>query len=96
MFGEILGNGLGQAGGQWLGGDQGRGVGGTVGGALGSYLIPFQKGGRVKAPRGKPVPALVHGVSMCFLLAWNQLKLKLQKLISYTEECKEIIYMFMK
>ena len=60
IFGEILGSGLGQAGGQYFGGDKGRGVGGTVGGALGS-LLPFKKGGRVRAPRGKPVPAILHG-----------------------------------
>jgi hypothetical protein len=60
IFGNILGGALGQAGGQYFGGDQGRQVGGTIGGALGG-LLPFKKGGRVKAPKGKPVPALVHG-----------------------------------
>ena len=60
VFGEIIGNGLGQAGGQYFGGNQGRQVGGTIGGALGG-LLPFKKGGRVRAPRGKPVPALVYG-----------------------------------
>ena len=62
VFGEILGNGLGQLGGQYFGGDEGRRVGGAIGSAIGgSSLIPFKKGGRVKAPKGRPVPALVHG-----------------------------------
>jgi hypothetical protein len=30
---------------------------GTVGGAM----LPFSHGGKVMAPKGKPVPALIHG-----------------------------------
>ena len=61
VVGEIIGNGLGQAGGQYFGGNHGRQVGGTIGWALGSLMSSFKMGGRVKAPKGKPVPALVHG-----------------------------------
>ena len=60
VFGEILGNGLGQAGGQLLAGDKGRQAGGIIGGALGSLIPEFKKGGRVKGNKGKRVRAILH------------------------------------
>ena len=59
IFGDILLNGLGQAGGQYFGGDEGRRIGGAIGSAIGgSSLVPFKKGGRVRSKR--PLPALLH------------------------------------
>ena len=61
VFGEILGNGLGQARGQLLAGDRGRQAGGIIGGALGSLIPEFKRGGKVKGKKGKPVRAILHG-----------------------------------
>lgn len=57
----VIGNLLGQAGGNLIGGRFGNaGAGQTIGGALGSFL-PFRSGGMVKPPRGKKTQrALLH------------------------------------
>ena len=34
---------------------------GKVAGGIGGALLPFATGGKVNAPRNKPVPAILHG-----------------------------------
>ena len=60
MLGSTIGSALGGAVGKHFGGHHGHAIGSAVGGAGGS-LLPFRRGGRVRAPRGKPVKILAHG-----------------------------------
>ena len=60
MLGSTIGSALGGAVGKHFGGHHGHAIGSAVGGAGGS-LLPFRRGGRIRAPRGKPVPILAHG-----------------------------------
>ena len=62
-FGANIGKSLGG-----LGGKKGRRIGGKLGGAVGKVGgtilgagLPFATGGRVNAPKNKPVKAILHG-----------------------------------
>ena len=60
MLGSSIGSLLGGAVGKKFGGEGGRRIGEAVGGVAGG-LLPFRRGGRIRAPRGKAVPILAHG-----------------------------------
>ena len=60
LLGSTIGSALGSHAGKHFGGHHGQRIGEAVGHVAGSFL-PFKKGGRVRAPRGKPVHAIVHG-----------------------------------
>jgi hypothetical protein len=89
-IGTLLGNELGSMAGTALGGlagKKGRRIGGKVGGAVGiiggtltgASLIPIKTGGKVMAPKNKPVPALIHGGE--YILPVNAKPTKAQKAI---------------
>ena len=71
-IGSVLGSEIGSGIGKTLdrlAGKKGRRIVAKLGGSIGKIgggiaeasLIPFKNGGRVNAPKNKPVPAILHG-----------------------------------
>ena len=70
-IGSVLGSEFGSMAGKALGGlagKKGRRIGsklgskiGGIAGTAGGAFLPFKTGGKVMAPKNKPVPAILHG-----------------------------------